>query len=365
MEYIIIGLLVLLIVLVIVLISKNNVKNSNEANMTERLGRFEVNINKEINDFKNELNRGLNEDFDKLNNKIETRLNLINDKVNERLDQNFEKTNKTFTNVLERLSKIDEAQKKIDGLSNDIVSLQSILTDKKSRGIFGEVNLKHILVSVFGEKNDKIYSLQYTLPNGTIADSVLFAPAPLGTIAIDSKFPLESYRMMVDKKLPQEIRERYEKQFKSDVKKHIDAISNKYIIEGVTSDQAIMFLPAEAIFAEINAYHEDIIEYAYRKKVWITSPTTLISTLTVIQMIIKNIERDKYTSVIHEELNKLGVEFSRYKERWDKLAKSIQTVNKDVESVYITTEKISKKFDVISGVEIDKINNEDYDKLNV
>ena len=365
MEYIIIGLLVLLIVLVIVLISKNNVKNSNEANMTERLGRFEVNINKEINDFKNELNRGLNEDFDKLNNKIETRLNLINDKVNERLDQNFEKTNKTFTNVLERLSKIDEAQKKIDGLSNDIVSLQSILTDKKSRGIFGEVNLKHILVSVFGEKNDKIYSLQYTLPNGTIADSVLFAPAPLGTIAIDSKFPLESYRMMVDKKLPQEIRERYEKQFKSDVKKHIDAISNKYIIEGVTSDQAIMFLPAEAIFAEINAYHQDIIEYAYRKKVWITSPTTLISTLTVIQMIIKNIERDKYTSVIHEELNKLGVEFSRYKERWDKLAKSIQTVNKDVESVHITTEKISKKFDVISGVEIDKINNEDYDKLNV
>lgn len=365
MEYIIIGLLVLLIVLVIVLISKNNVKNSNEANMTERLGRFEININKEINDFKNELNRGLNEDFDKLNNKIETRLNLINDKVNERLDQNFEKTNKTFTNVLERLSKIDEAQKKIDGLSNDIVSLQSILTDKKSRGIFGEVNLKHILVSVFGEKNDKIYSLQYTLPNGTIADSVLFAPAPLGTIAIDSKFPLESYRMMVDKKLPQETRERYEKQFKSDVKKHIDAISSKYIIEGVTSDQAIMFLPAEAIFAEINAYHQDIIEYAYRKKVWITSPTTLISTLTVIQMIIKNIERDKYTSVIHEELNKLGVEFSRYKERWDKLAKSIQTVNKDVESVYITTEKISKKFDVISGVEIDKINNEDYDKLNV
>lgn len=364
MEYIIIGLLVLLIVLIIVLILKNNVKNSNEANITERLGRFEVNINKEINDFKNELNKGLNDDFEKLNNRIENRLNLINDKVNERLDQNFERTNKTFANVLERLSKIDEAQKKIDGLSNDIVSLQSILTDKKSRGIFGEVNLKHILVSVFGEKNDKIYSLQYTLPNGTIADSVLFAPSPLGTIAIDSKFPLESYRMMVDKKLPQEIRDRYEKQFKSDVKKHIDAISGKYIIDGVTSDQAIMFLPAEAIFAEINAYHQDIIEYAYKKKVWLTSPTTLISTLTVIQMIIKNIERDKYTSVIHEELNKLGVEFSRYKERWDKLAKSIQTVNKDVENVYITTEKISKKFDVISGVEIDKIHSEEREKLN-
>ena len=355
MEYVIIGLLVILIVLVVILIIKNKNKNNNEANIAERLGRFEVNINKEINDFKSDLNKDLSNDFEKLNEKIESRLNLINDKVNERLDQNFEKTNKTFTNILERLSKIDEAQKKIEGLSNDIVSLQSILTDKKSRGIFGEVNLKHILSSVFGDKNDKIYKIQYTLPNGTIADSILFAPEPLGTIAIDSKFPLESYRMMVDKKLPQDIRDRYEKQFKSDVKKHIDAIGSKYIIDGVTSDQAIMFLPAEAIFAEINAYHSDIIEYAYKKRVWITSPTTLISTLTVIQMVIKNIERDKYTSIIHEELNKLGVEFSRYKERWDKLAKSIQTVNKDVENVYITTEKISKKFDMISGVEVEKL----------
>lgn len=362
LEYIIIVLLVILVIISIIILLKSGTNQNNEANMTERLGRFEVNINKEINDFKNDLNKGLNEDFENLNQKIESRLNVINDRVNERLDQNFEKTNKTFTNVLERLSKIDEAQKKIDSLSNDIVSLQGILTDKKSRGIFGEVNLKHILVSVFGERNDKIYSLQHSLPNGTIADCVLFAPEPLGTIAIDSKFPLENYRMMVDKKLPQEIRERYEKQFKSDVKKHIDAISSKYIIDGVTSDQAIMFLPAEAIFAEINAYHSDIIEYAYKKRVWITSPTTLISTLTVIQMIIKNIERDKYTSIIHEELNKLGVEFSRYKERWDKLAKSIQTVNKDVENVYITTEKISKKFDIISGVEMDKINSEGKEK---
>lgn len=119
-----------------------------------------------------------------------------------------------------------------------------------------------------------------------------------------------------------------------------------------------MFLPAEAIFAEINAYHADILDYAYRKKVWITSPTTLISTLSVIQMIIKNIERDKYTSIIHEELNKLGLEFSRYKDRWDKLAKSIQTVNKDVENVHITTEKISKKFEMINQVEVGQLGDE-------
>jgi len=365
LEYILLVLLIINIVLTILFFIKNkkdkeketNDNNNLEANITERLGRFEVNINKEVNDFRNAFVKDMDKDFDKLNKDIEERLLLINEKVNNRLDQNFEKTNKTFTNILERLAKIDEAQKKIDSLSNDIVSLQGILTDKKSRGIYGEVNLKQILTSVFGDNNQKIYSLQYTLPNGTIADSVLFAPEPLGTIVIDSKFPLENYRSMTDKKLPMEIRERYEKQFKIDVKKHIDAISEKYIIPDVTTNQAIMFLPAEAIFAEINAYHSDLIDYSYKKRVWIVSPTTLMSTLTVIQMIIKNIERDKYTTIIHEELNKLGIEFSRYKERWDHLAKSIQAVNKDVQEVQITSDKISKKFDYISGVEIDKLEN--------
>ena len=148
------------------------------------------------------------------------------------------------------------------------------------------------------------------------------------------------------------MRENYEKMFKQDMKKHIDAISSKYIIPGETADQAILFLPAEAIFAEINAYHQDIIDYAYKKKVWITSPTTLISTLTVVEMIIKNMERDKYTSIIHEELNKLGLEFARYKERWDKLARSIQTVNKDIENVSITSDKITKKFETINKVDV-------------
>ena len=358
MEYVIIGLLVLSIILNIFILIKSKKDSIDEANMTERLGRFEVNINKEINDFNKDLTNNIDNKFDVLSTKVEDKLNKINDKVNERLDQNFEKTNKTFTNILERLSKIDEAQKKIETLSTDIVSLQSILTDKKTRGIFGEVNLNHILKSVFGESNDKIFRIQYTLPNGAIADSILFAPKPLGTIAIDSKFPLENYRMMVDKKLPLDVREKYEKLFKIDVKKHIDAISEKYIIRDVTANQAIMFLPAEAIFAELNAYHSDLIEYAYRKRVWITSPTTLMSTLTVIQMIIKNIERDKYTSIIHEELNKLGEEFDRYKIRWDRLAKSIQTVNKEVEEVQITSDKITKKFNKISGVEIEKITTE-------
>jgi len=346
-EYITIGLLIIVIILIIILLLKG------DNNLIEKVGKLELNTVKELSTFRNDLSRNLTEDFDKLQDRIEKRLILINDKVNERLDENFNKTNKTFTNVLERLSKIDEAQKKIENLSGDIISLQSILTDKKSRGIFGEVNLKHILVSVFGENNEKIYRLQHTFSNTTIADAVLFAPEPLGTIAIDSKFPLEHYQLMVDKSKSITERIAYEKQFKIDVKKHIDAISSKYIIPGVTSNQAIMFLPAEAIFAEINAYHNDLVEYAYKKNVWITSPTTLISTLTTIQVILKNMERDKYAKIVHEELTKLGIEFQRYKERWDKLSRSIETVNKDVENLNITSDKITKKFEAISDVKLD------------
>ena len=348
LNYIIIGLLVIVIILIIIAISKN----VNEGKITERLGTLETNTVKELSSFQIDIMKTMNDNFNGLNDRMEKKLTQINDKVNERLDDNFAKTNRTFTNILERLSKIDEAQKKIDTLSTDIVSLQSILTDKKSRGIFGEINLKHILVSIFGEKNDKVYRLQYTFPNTTIADAVIFAPEPLGTVAIDSKFPLEHYQKMVDKNLSQLDRNMAEKEFKIDVKKHIDAIANKYIIPGVTSDQAIMFLPAEALFAELNAYHSDLIDYAHKKRVWICSPTTLISTFTIIEVLLKNMERDKYASIIHDELNKLGVEFSRYKDRWDKLSRSIETVNKDIENIHVTTDKISKRFDSISKVEI-------------
>lgn len=351
MEYIIIGFLIVLLILSILSL----LKNVNESNITERLGKMETDIVKELGEFKGDINKNLNDEFIKINDKMEHRLRLINDTVNERLDQNFEKTNKTFTAVLERLSKIDEAQKKIDDLSNDIVSLQSVLTDKKTRGIFGEVNLKNILVNVFGEKQDKIYQLQYKLENGTIVDCALFAPEPLGLIGIDSKFPLENYRQMVDRNNRLEIREQAEKLFKADMKRHIDAIADKYIIPGVTSDQAILFLPAEAIFAELNAYHVDIIDYAYKRRIWIASPTTLMSTLTTIQVIMKNIERDKYAKVIHNELRLLDIEFKRYKDRWDKLVHNIDNVSKDVKEIYTTTDKITKRFDSINQVEVEKL----------
>ena len=313
-----------------------------------------------INRFKDEFKKSVNDDFEALNRKIEGRLDLMNAKVEERLAKGFEETTKTFGSVLERLGKIDEAQKKIEALSSNVVSLQDILTDKKSRGIFGEVQLYQILASVFGEKNDRTYQKQYKLSNNTMVDAMLFTPEPIGNIAIDSKFPLENYRKMYDSELTNEERINARKEFVGNLKKHIDDISEKYIIRNETSDQAIMFLPAEAIFAEINAYHTDVIDYAYRKNVRIASPTTLVSVLTTIQMILTNIEREKYASVIQEELGKLHEEFVRYEKRWKALEKDIEKVTKDVKEITTTSNKISKRFTEISNVNMVKqIENEE------
>lgn len=364
MEYVLLALLIVIIIMVGVLLLRKK-ENTDIAfkvselntSMIKELGEFKSGFNKEQGEFKSVLTRELKEDFISLNERIEYRLNLINDKVNERLDQNFEKTNKTFTNVLERLSKIDEAQKKIDSLSTDIISLQSILTDKKTRGTFGEVNLYHIMNNIFGD-NEKMYKMQYDLPNGTTVDCILFGPESLGLIGIDSKFPLENYRIMVDRNETKEARSLATKKFESDMKKHIDDISKKYIIPGVTANQAILFLPAEAIFAEVVAYHSSIIDYAYEKRVMITSPTTLISTLTTLQLMMKDLERTKYANVIQNELKLLSEEFRRYKERWDKLARNIDTVSTEVKQLHTTSDKITKRFNVINQVEMESLDEE-------
>ena len=345
------------------LLSKNHTENSqlltesmNNAIQKLSMGLSENNtvLTGVMTENNNQLIKNINENFEKLNQKMENRLDFMNTKVEERLSKGFEETTKTFGNVLERLSKIDEAQKKIEALSSNVVSLQDVLTDKKSRGIFGEVQLYQILASVFGEKNDKLYQKQYRLSNGTIVDSIIFTPEPLGNIAVDSKFPLENYRKMYNNELSQIERKNARKDFVNDLKKHIDVISSKYIIKNETSEQAVLFLPAEAIFAEINAYHTDIIEHAYKKNVRIASPTTLISVLTVIQVITTNMERDKYASVIQHELEKLNIEFGRYQTRWNSLQKDIEKVSKDVKDITTTSNKISKRFTEISNVKFDK-----------
>ena len=315
-------------------------------------------LSNNINSFKDEFNKNINSDFDKLNIKIENKLDMINNKVEERLSKGFEETTKTFNNVLERLSRIDEAQKKIELLSTNIVSLQDVLTDKKSRGIFGEVQLYQILKSIFGDKNDKIFSTQYKLSTGVLVDAVIFAPEPVGKIGIDSKFPLENYKRIYNQEISEIERQQARKDFVSNLKKHIYDISSKYIISGETADQAILFLPAEAIFAEINAYHSDVLEYANKNRVWLVSPTTLMSVLTTLQVVMTNIERDKYAHVIQDELIKLGQEFERYQKRWISLEKDIDKVFKDIKEVTTTSNKISKRFGEISNVKLLDSNND-------
>lgn len=321
--------------------------------ITKSIGEGSKDNIKDLNEFKESLTKATTTNFEQMNRRIEEQMDRINKKVEFRLNEGFEKTNKTFTNIVERLSKIDEAQKNIEQLSTEVVSLQHLLSDKKTRGTFGEVQLNHILSAIFGDKNEKVYGTQVTLSNNKMVDAMLYLPDEMGNLAIDSKFPLENYQRMVDRELTDRERELATRAFKADMKKHVDAIATKYIIPTETSDQAVMFVPAEAIFAEINAYHQEIVNYAQSKRVWIASPTTLMSLLTTVQVLLRNVERDKYAKVIREELLRLGDEFKRYQERWDKLSRSIDTVSKSVKDIHVTSNKIGKRFEQISQVQLE------------
>jgi DNA recombination protein RmuC len=285
-------------------------------------------------------------DFEGLSKTVEDKLHDINEKVENRLKTGFENIDKTFKEIIVGIAKINQAQKTIESLSSEVVSLQGILTDKKTRGIFGEVQLNSILTSIFGERRE-LYDIQYTLPNATIADAIIKAPDPVGLICIDSKFPLENYRKMLEDKS-------FTSEFLRDMKKHINDIADKYILKGVTSDMAVLFLPAEAIFAEVNAYHQDLIDYAARRKVLIASPTTLMAILSTVGAAVRDIKTKEQARKIQEELMKLSKNFKLYRERWEKLSQHIDTVHRDVKEITVTTSKISDEFLRIERVEFDE-----------
>jgi len=301
---------------------------------------------KSLFEMSKEIQAQSSKDIEKLTKKVEENLQNINEKVEKRLTKGFENIDKTFKDIIVGIAKIGEAQKKIESLSSEVNSLQSVLTDKKSRGIFGEVQLNSILNSIFGDKKD-LYDLQYSFESGVIADAIIKAPEPLGIIAIDSKFPMENYTRMVED-------DSFKSSFKQNIKKHINDIGQKYIIKGKTADMAILFLPAEAIFAEINAYHEELIEYGRKRGVWIASPTTLMALLTTITAIVRDIKTQEQAKKIQEELMKLSSNFKLYKKRWDDLSKHIDTVSKDVKNISISTTKITNEFERIERVEFDE-----------
>jgi DNA recombination protein RmuC len=247
-----------------------------------------------------------------LTKSTDARLEQISGKVAERLDEGFKKTNETFTNVMTRLATIDEAQKKIDSLTTNVVSLQNLLGDKRSRGAFGEVQLEGLVRNILPPD---AYEFQAKLSNGNRVDCLLILPAPTGRVPVDAKFPLENYHRMLEADLAESDRLVARRQFKADIKKHIDDISFKYLIKNETSDGAVMFVPAEAVFAEIHAYHSDLVEYAMNKHVWIVSPTTLMAVLNTARAVMKDVQMREQVHIIQSELGKLSVDFKRFDER--------------------------------------------------
>lgn len=289
---------------------------------------------------------------DQLTSTTETKLKEINQQVEKRLADGFEKTNQTFSDVIKRLALIDAAQKKITELSNNVVSLQEILNDKRSRGAFGEVQLSALIHNMIPEHH---FSFQHQLSNNKRPDCMLFLPEPTGHIAIDAKFPLENYRLLIDSSTSDVNRAQAERQFKIDIRKHIQDISEKYIIPGETSDGAVMFIPAEAIFAEIHAHHSDLVEFAQNAKVWMVSPTTMMAILTTARAVLKDAATRKQVHEIQKHLHMLAEDFERFQMRMDNLAKRIAQAHSDVEQVHISSRKISQRFVQIEKADLNEL----------
>ena len=285
---------------------------------------------------------GLTESTDK-------RLLEIGGVVDRRLSEGFEKTAATFGEVQKRLALIDEAQKNITELSTSVVSLQEILADRTSRGTFGEVQLQGLIRNVLPEQS---YRMQHKLSNDKIVDCMLFLPDPSGHVPIDSKFPLENFRRMTNTDLPQSEREAARKTFARDVAAHIDDIAAKYIIPGETADAALMFVPAEAVFAEIHSGHPELVDKAHGARVWIVSPTTLWAVLTTAAAVLKDAATREQVNILQEHLAKLGVDFRRFRDRLDNLAQHIDQAHRDVEQVHTSAGKITSRFDKIERLEL-------------
>lgn len=281
---------------------------------------------------------------------IRNHLQNLTQQVQHRLTEGFEKTSATFIDVVQRLALIDEAQKKITELSKHVVSLQDVLVDKRARGAFGEVQLAALIANVMPSAH---YSMQYTLSNQKRADCILFLPQPTGNLVIDAKFPLETYQKLMNIDAFSTDRKGLQQQFRQDLQKHLKDIAEKYIIPDETADGAIMFIPAEAIFAEIHANYPEIVSMSQRLKVWLVSPSTLMAVLTTARAVLKDDATRKQVHIIQKHLHSLADDFQRFEKRMDKLTKHIDLAHQDVNDVNTSAKKITQRFQKIEAVELE------------
>jgi DNA recombination protein RmuC len=280
---------------------------------------------------------------------LDERLAEVTRRVGENLVKAGEKTTETLTQLQERLAVIDSAQKNIAELSADVVSLQDLLSNKQARGAIGQTQMEDLVRNMLPPG---AFEFQYTLTNGKRADCVIKLPNPPGLIAVDSKYPHDAYARMMSAADDRE-RTLARQTFKSDVLKHIKDIAEKYIIQGETSDSAVMFVPAESVFAEIHDNFADVVEEGFRRRVYIVSPTTLMATLNTVRAVLKDARMREQAHLIQREIGELSKDVVRLDKRVGELARHFGQAQTDIKEIQTSTEKIVKRGHKIENIPLD------------
>jgi DNA recombination protein RmuC len=277
----------------------------------------------------------------------------MQERMNQTLHGSAKQTTTSLTQLQERLTAIDKAQDNITRLSGDVLSLQDILSNKQTRGNFGEIQLNDIVSKALPKDS---YSMQATLSNGKRPDCLIHLPNPPGPIVIDSKFPLEAYEALHRAENDFALKDAVAK-MKVAIKAHINAIADKYIVEGETADGALMFLPSEAVYAELHANFQELVRYGFEQRVWIVSPTTCMATLNTMRAILKDARMREQAGAIRKELGLLHADVERLVTRVGNLDRHFGQARKDVDEIMISSEKAAKRagrlhnFDFADSVE--------------
>lgn len=326
-------------------------KKDIEASLAKEMVQVNETNNQKLERFQTNIIETMTKRFESINQQLGEKMKEINQKVEDKLKEGFQGTSETMAQVRERLKVIDEAQKNMESLSKDVVSLRSIMEGNQTRGAYGEYQLNMVLHNVFGDTVG-CYQEQYTIKkvkdgDDVRADAVVFMPEPNKMICIDSKFPFQDYERLM-KEEDETNKEEYKRLFASAVKKHITVIKDKYIIEGKTAPEALMFIPNDGVFAYIHQELLDVVDYAREKRVILTSPSTLPAILVTINMVRIEAERAKNVKEISKQLDALGKQFTLFSNEWTQLSRQLDTATKTREKLDSRVSRITNKFDAIS-----------------
>ncbi len=325
---------------------------------SQDMATFRLETEKQLRDFQTSLQQRFTDQFLALSEKVNLSMSGINERVEQRLTQGFDKTNETFGSILQRMAIIDQAQENIRTLSQEMVSLQDILGNNQRRGQFGEFQLNQLLFAAFKDRKE-LYAIQYTLRDAqgkrpqVRADAVVFLPGVHGMVCIDSKFPFANYQKLFgsEERLSEEEETKALQVFGRDVKKHIEDIADKYIIEGKTADYALLFVASDGILATLYSRLPNLVEYATSKRVHLVSPTILFPLLSSFHAISIDYRRSQNANLIRQELVKLAKEFGQFETEWQKLAGAIRGASRSTDQIGTRVDKLTTQFSKIKEVD--------------